>query len=139
MRQAALLERDRQLLLATPIGDIEPLLAGPAAIASWFAPMRRSAVTSGDVVVELPDDGLRLHARESWHPEHRALLFEADRPPIRGFVTFRSVILPEAGIGTEIWIHLETPASRQARRQLAAIEALLDSGLAHMAAELDRV
>ena len=134
----SLLESDRTLVLTTALEDVVEILSGPAAIATWFAVTREPTHQHGRVVVGLPHTATVFHGREDWMPEQHAVIFDGDHPAVRGFVTLRSVILPVAGFGTELWVHLEAPPRRGARRHLAILERVVDQGLARIHAELDR-
>lgn len=132
------LESDRRLVLAATVEEVAPLLAGTAAMASWFPVPQRTVTSTGRFQVQVPGVGAALHGQGVWHDDQQALVFHTDRPPLEGFVTVRAVILPARGLGTEIWVHLELPANLPGRRHLARLEAVVDAGLAHMQAELDR-
>lgn len=136
--ERAPLERDRQLLLASSLDEVAPLVSGAAALASWFPATRRTMTASGRFRVQLPDSDAILDGDAAWLEDQRALTFRVHRPRLDGFLTVRSVILAREGFGTEIWVHMESPAGSRGRRCLAQIEMVVDAGLAHMQAELDR-
>jgi hypothetical protein len=120
------------------VGEIDPWLSGLTAVAAWF-PLQRYAITSTGRFEVVPSGRAPpLRGQAAWHDDKRALIFNIDHPPIDGFLTVRAVILPEAGFGTEIWVHLEQRPSLGGRRALARLVAAIDAGLAHMRAELDR-
>ena len=132
------LERDRRLVLRTPIEDVTAILNSPGAVATWFSVARKPAGRTGRVVVELPHTETVLYGRETWMDDQHALIFDGERPVVSGFVSVRSVILPTRGFGTEIWVHLEMPPGRPGRQHLAALERVVHRGLGRMRAELDR-
>lgn len=132
------LESDRQLVLATPLEDITGFLSGPAAVAAWFSVTRTPADPEGSVVVGLPDTTTELYGHETWLDDQHALVFDGERPAVRGFASLRSIIHPIGGFGTEVWVHLELPYGRSGRHHLAALEQVVNRGLARMRAELDR-
>lgn len=138
LRAGPPLESDRQLVLSTPLEDITGFLSGPAAMASWFSVTRAPADPEGRVIVGLPDTTTVLYGHETWMDDQHALVFDGERPAVRGFASLRSIILPIGGFGTEVWVHLEMPYGRSGRHHLAALEQVVNRGLARMRAELDR-
>lgn len=82
--------------------------------------------------------GLVLSGRDHWPPDAEAVAFESDDSVLSTFLTLRAVLLSGGRVGTEVWIHLEGPATSTGHHMMAALEQTAEAGLARMQHELNR-
>lgn len=138
LRMRAPLECDRRLLLTSAIDEVRPLLSSPGSVAGWFGGLRRTTMPDGQVSLRLSGSDVVVSGHDRWHPDVDAVAFQSDDVAVTAFLTLRAAMLPDGGVGTELWIHVELPPTRRGRRILAALLPAVEAGLARMQAELDR-
>jgi len=133
---------DAHIVLRCGMSELTRVIHGPASLAAWFGVQRNPADNSAVI----RSRGRVLHLQglvERWQPEVGTLHTEArtvDGSPVRSHVTMREAMvtaLGPTGLGVQVWVHVELPASRRGRRVLTDLRPAIEHGLQRLEAKFD--
>jgi hypothetical protein len=126
---------DDHVVVGCSLADITAQIGQPQGVARWF-PVSRAEVSGR---TEFIADGLRMEVLlERWEGDCMTFQAVGAGASMAGYLTLRTVMLPDRGEGVEVWVHVEVPASRRGRRVMRMARSVTRTGLRQLAAGLGR-
>ncbi|MGZ5129479.1 MAG: hypothetical protein ACXWDR_08045 [Actinomycetota bacterium] len=140
------IEWDERTRFALPLEEVRRQFIEPAATGFWFPDMERVPRGGGIDLLLGPGEPIRVRLFEAWTPELDSCSFTGESSAFRvsGCLDLRTVIVSareadDVATATEAWVHVEAPASEEARQALARARTIVREGLGRMAAELNPI
>lgn len=141
-RRPRLVQYDARTLLRCNVADLAQCIRGPSDVTAWFGvdtdrETKSMTLGTGRRRVSLAE----IH--ETWLPSSNTLLATAMLPQggeLRGHVTLREAVVRHRlglGTGTEVWLHIEAPATRTALELLAFVSRIVEQSFRRIEAEFD--